>query len=120
MDILNGMASSKQQPVTKKDLLVFMERVDKGFDAMGKHFKAIDKRFKEQSDKILGLQLDTQALKRGQREIIQEQRLVQDSLLALNERVKYQDYTPERVKQLENDTHQLKLEVHRIKERMSK
>lgn len=121
------MASSKQQPITKKDFLVLMDRIDQGFDAIDKRFNGVDKRFKsidehfsEQDDKILGLQFDTKELKRGQQEMIHEQKLVRNSLKTLNDRVIYQEDMPVRIKQLENDTHQLKLEVHRIKEKMSK
>lgn len=116
------MATAKQQPgVTKRDLIILQRSLQGFFEKGLKQFRdEVMKRLTDQDDKILGLRLDNRDLKQGQQEMIREQELVRDSLETLNDRVKYQKDMPERIEQLENDTHQLKREIHQIKVKMSK
>lgn len=68
----------------------------------------------EMKGDIVTLKLDYQEMRMIQSEILQELRLLRDSVQVLNQRVVYQRDLPERVEQLEHDTHTLKLEIHRL------
>ena len=64
---------------------------------------------------VLNLQFDVKDLKEGQKETMKVLQVIQGAVMALDERVRYQQDLPERVEQLEQDTHELKREVYKLK-----
>ncbi len=57
---------------------------------------------------VLDLKLDAKEAREERREILKELKIIQQSIVNFDSRVRYQQDLPERVEQLEQDVHELK------------
>ncbi len=107
------------QPATKADLQKLVGDVDKRSVATDKRFTSIDhrldgidKKIETLQHNILDLTLDAKEAKEERGTILQELKLLNKSIMRLDDRVRYQQDLPERVKQLEQDVYDLKRKIH--------